>query len=676
MLTDTPTKKQQRSVHIAVQMAVRQKFYSGGPVQDKEQKYAFKSIKLLKEQALGTGVVFKAKCDQLICAAKLVYPVQASDNNVEQHIYQFESECQFLSRISHPNIVQYLGIYRDPETNTPVLLMELMDENLTHFLESSLGDIPYHIQVNLSYDIAQALAFLHSNGIIHCDLSSNNVLLIAGTRAKVTDFGMSKFTTVRTCPRKRVFMPPEVLNEPPVYTEKLDSFSFGVLLIQIATRQFPDPANRITKISQEALALEVERRQTHIHLIESTHPLLSITLDCLKDKDVDRPTTKQLCETVDVIKSTLRDSRPIVSPQQDTEIMQMKEEQLQLVDHELQALQEELKLVKQELSRLHIQLEFDEEMGTVSQKGNGSEHNERPNDLHHTKTHSELGQPQTELSVSLKWETLPDAPYTITKGSSTTIGTTIYMCGLSCTYVLSSSANQWRKLPAHPNIEYTVINIEGMLTTIGGRVHGWSTAEKKSNQLYCFINGKWGKQFPPMTTRRYAPAAVYSNFTLVVAGGTDNRNSNAVEVLSTPRKQWSTVSSLPFSMKQPSIAICGEHIYLHDNYSPKSVLKCSLFTLVQSRSSSDVWEKIASLPVSRSTLATINGLLLSVGGETSSNSRTKDIYLYNPGSNSWTVVSQMSTARSQCLTALLPDNKLMVVGGDPSRIEIELASIF
>ncbi len=663
-------------------MAGKQKFYSGEPVQDKEQKYAFKGIKLLKEQALGTGVVCKAKCDQLICAAKLFYPVQASDNKVEQHIHQFESECRFLSRISHPNIVQYLGTYHDPETNTPVLLMELMDESLTHFLESSLGEIPYHIQVSLSYDIAQALAFLHSNGIIHCDLSSNNVLLIAGSRAKVTDFGMSKFTTVCTCPRKLVFMPPEVVNEPPVYTEKLDTFSFGVLLIQIATRQFPDPANRIIKISQETLTIEVERRQTHISLIESSHPLLSITLDCLKDKYVDRPTSKQLCETVDVIKSTLSVSRPIASPQQDTnkmddiEIMQMKEERLQLVDHDLQDLQEELELVKQELSRLHEQLEFDEEMGTASQKKNGLEHNERPNDLYHTKIHGELDQPQTELSVCLKWETLPDAPYTITIGSSTTIGTTVYMCGLSCSYMFSSSTNQWRKLPAHPNIEYTVINVESMLTTIGGWVHGWSTAEKKSNQLYCLINEKWVKHFPPMTTRRFAPAAVYSNFTLVVAGGSDNRNSNAVEVLSTPRKQWSTVSSLPLSMKQPSMAICGEHIYLHNNYIPTSVLKCSLFTLVQSRPSSDVWEKIASLPVSRSTLATINGLLLAVGGETSLNGRTEDIYLYNPGSNSWTVVSQMSAARSQCLTALLPDNKLMVVGGDPSRIKIELASIF
>ena len=148
--------------------------------------------------------------------------------------------------------------------------------------------------MNLSQDIAQALAFLHANGIIHRDLSSNNVLLIAGSRAKVSDFGMSKFTdmnathpaTMTTCPGTPAFMPPEVLDEPPVYTEKLNTFSFGVLLVQISTRQFPKPADRFKKIDMPnprnpshmsnlfAKIPEVERQQTHISLIdhEPSHP--------------------------------------------------------------------------------------------------------------------------------------------------------------------------------------------------------------------------------------------------------------------------------------------------------------------------------------------------------------------------------------------------------------------
>ena len=128
------------------------------PERDGELEFAFiirsATVQLFKNETLGTGsygVVCKAKCDQLICAAKLLYPVlfqiQAPDPSKEhrQPFHCFEKECQFLSQANHPNIVQYLGTYRDPETNAPVLLMELMDESLTHFLESSLGNIPYHI---------------------------------------------------------------------------------------------------------------------------------------------------------------------------------------------------------------------------------------------------------------------------------------------------------------------------------------------------------------------------------------------------------------------------------------------------------------------------------------------------------------------------------------------------
>lgn len=96
----------------------------------------------------------------------------------QQPMRRFEQECEFLSTIRHPNIVQYLGMYQDVDTSLPVLLMELMDDNLTHYLETSTQLIPYHIQVNLSYDMTLALSFLHSNGITHRNLSSNNVLLI------------------------------------------------------------------------------------------------------------------------------------------------------------------------------------------------------------------------------------------------------------------------------------------------------------------------------------------------------------------------------------------------------------------------------------------------------------------------------------------------------------------
>ena len=266
----------------------------------------FKSVQLFKDQVLGIGSygkVCRAKCDELLCAAKLIHET-LFDPTAEQLVApqrehrlpmrRFEQECQFLSTMRHPNIVQYLGIYQDPDTGLPVLLMELMDDSLTHFLESSTQPIPYHIAVNICHDIALALSFLHSNGIVHRDLSSNNVLLIGNVRAKVTDFGMARLgdqnprathLTFTMCPGTDVFMPPEAVRDRPVYTEKIDCFSFGVITLQMLTRKFPKGARRkrveinhpgLPSGTFEMVISEIERRQNHICEVDPNHTLLRV----------------------------------------------------------------------------------------------------------------------------------------------------------------------------------------------------------------------------------------------------------------------------------------------------------------------------------------------------------------------------------------------------------------
>ena len=307
---------------------------------ENESSIAFENVTIDRSETLGTGsfgAVCKAKCDELPCAAKLLYPVlfDLSPTSIKQHspnqsmkehrqpVKRFEQECKFLSQIKHPNIVQYLGTYRDPDTKAPVLLMEIMDESLTYFLASAAEPVPFNLQIDFTHDIAIALAYLHSNNIIHRDLSSNNVLLLAGRRAKVSDFGMStliqqstKASSLTTCPGTPAYMPPEALNEPPVYTMKLDSFSLGVIIVQILTRiypnpteryinaEVPDPRNRHRNTIAKIPIQEVERRQQHIDMIDKEHPLLPLALDCLKDSDKDRPCTKDICHSMEVIKQT------------------------------------------------------------------------------------------------------------------------------------------------------------------------------------------------------------------------------------------------------------------------------------------------------------------------------------------------------------------------------------
>lgn len=286
------------------------------------KEFIYERVELIKSASLGVGsygAVYKAKCDELPCAAKIIHPTlfETNDPGAQRIVDRFDQECEVLSGIRHPNVVQYLGVSRDPHSGMPVLLMELLDGNLTQFLEQSQEPLAYHTQVNICYDVVLALAYLHTNRIVHRDLSSNNVLLIAGSRAKVTDFGMAKvfdvnrrITPVTLCPGTMVYMAPEALRDQPVYTEKLDCFSCGVLGIQIMTQQFPNPGNRVTVLEDsrfptgtiEIPVPEVERRRSHIDLIDPAHPLLPTALDCLKDRDRERPSAQELCHRLAALK--------------------------------------------------------------------------------------------------------------------------------------------------------------------------------------------------------------------------------------------------------------------------------------------------------------------------------------------------------------------------------------
>ena len=364
-----------------------------------QYEFRYQRVELLKTEELGVGsygAVCKAMCDDLPCAAKILHRTlfQFTAPEATSVMQKFEQECRLLSAIKHPHIVQYLGTYHDPESRLPVLLMELMDESLTRFLERSNQPLPYHTEVNFSHDIALALSYLHSNGIVHRDLSSNNVLLIAGSRAKVTDFGMVKLydvnhstahlTPFTLCPGTMAYMSPEALGEPPTYTDKLDSFSFGVLSVQIMTRQFPDPGNRfkIMEINDPRIPSgtvqvsvpEIERRQSHIDLINPAHPLLPVALNCLKDRDRERPSCHELCGHMSILKASPKYTESVQQSQVNTkptqsanresrerEIQQLQQirdlqQQLHIKDDQLQEKEQENQQKQQQIQGLQTLL--------------------------------------------------------------------------------------------------------------------------------------------------------------------------------------------------------------------------------------------------------------------------------------------------------------------------------
>ena len=269
------------------------------------------------DQVVGKGsycVVMKATLDQMPCAAKSIHRVLFTHPRSTKLMTQFQQECQILQDLKHPNIVQFLGEVQDPSTSQQFLLMELMKETLTEFLEMSPTSVPYHVQVNISHDIAQALDYLHRNGIIHRDICSMNVLLNNSHQAKLCDFIMAKTVSsdssmtrpMTPCPGLLPYMPPDALPPEVHYSCTIDSFSLGVLLLEIATRRSPKPSSH-TKFSNKHESFpvpEIERRKSDLDFVPAFHGFLPIIRECLKDNGEERPSAAQLSHSLGQLKHT------------------------------------------------------------------------------------------------------------------------------------------------------------------------------------------------------------------------------------------------------------------------------------------------------------------------------------------------------------------------------------
>ena len=559
-----------------------------------QKQMAFKSIQLLKDDTLGIGSygkVCRAKCDDLPCAAKLIHetlldPIAqqliAPQREHRLPMRRFEQECEFLSTIRHPNIVQYLGIYRDPDTGLPALLMELMDDSLTHFLESSPQPIPHHIQVNICHDITLALSFLHSNGIVHRDLSSNNVLLIGNVRAKVTDFGMASLgdqnpratqLTFTMCPGTDVYMPPEAVQDKPVYTEKIDCFSFGVIIVQIVTRQFPKPGDRLITLSdprypQGAVKLcvpEIERRQNHISTIEPNHPLKQVALDCLKDRDVERLSAQQLCEKVAALKEDPQYSESAMvvearstaeqdrSDERDRELRSLRQQHSQ----EVQSLQQIIQSQKSHLADKDqtitrkeeaivqkddaiaqnslIIAELSEQVQQFGEKGRELtekvnrlkrelgrvnqqlEESERANaqfqrqitELEQLRPSS--GTKEERTSIKLTWRKGEKAPCKMCGSyNASTDGSTLYVTVTPRVFCYTISTSSWSQLPGSPTYSCTLVVIKNLLTLVGGR--RYDIQASITNQLFSLTGEGCGRRW----TEEFPPMPTKRSGTIVL----------------------------------------------------------------------------------------------------------------------------------------------------------------
>ena len=244
---------------------------------------------LLSNNILGTGgwgYVTEATYRGRRVAAKCLHEAIVSPHNQEL----FAKEMKISARCCHRNLVEFIGAVPD---HPAIIVIELMDCTL----RTALGDrtaTPNHIHP-ISMDVAQGLLYLHSiqpHPLIHRDVSAPNVLLKAARNrwiAKLSDLGSAQFANLAQtlAPGCFLYAAPEVQQRDSAHqqTVKIDVYSFGVLLIEMLTRELPTG-------SIEALVRSVQSRWPRFV------PLIT---SCIATDPNRRPSMRQVIDQLDTI---------------------------------------------------------------------------------------------------------------------------------------------------------------------------------------------------------------------------------------------------------------------------------------------------------------------------------------------------------------------------------------
>ena len=306
------------------------------------------------------------------CAAKKIHEIFQDRRQIPEELIQkasreFVQECQLMSTLRHPHIVQFLGVCFLPGSRLPALVMERLLTSLHEILDpepppETKPYIPVALKRSVLHDVARGLSFLHSHSppIIHRDLSARNVLLNSGILAKIADLGMARIApslraaTMTKAPGASIYMPPEALEDESRYDVSIDIFSLGVLAIFTLSQTFPKPLSATYMDDSGLIARnELERRGNYmqqIHrLLREGHPLIQMIERCLKNRIRERPTIHAVLEFLEQARVEVQDGECDMSKlelvqtlRQKTRLIQAKDERIERREGENRSLSQQL----------------------------------------------------------------------------------------------------------------------------------------------------------------------------------------------------------------------------------------------------------------------------------------------------------------------------------------------
>ena len=176
------------------------------------------------------------------------------ENNAKQ-IKLFVNESTALSLLSHPNIVQ---VYNTAITNsTKYIIMEYVEGITLKKHIDHRGALPEREVIYYATQILSALDYIHSKGIVHCDIKPQNIILLQNGSIKVADFGIARLDAMLDRSNEKsdtalgtvYYVSPEQAQGKAPQAES-DLYSLGVMLYEAMTNRLPFYHDNPTEVAK------------------------------------------------------------------------------------------------------------------------------------------------------------------------------------------------------------------------------------------------------------------------------------------------------------------------------------------------------------------------------------------------------------------------------------------
>ena len=204
----------------------------------------------------GMATVFKAH-DPGIGRDVAIKFLHASLCEEPEYRARFLSEARAAGGLSHPNIVTVHDV--GEIDGRPYMAMELLDGQTLSEVIAGGVELPVRDVVVMGVQLARALDYAHSRGIVHRDIKPGNIMQVRGTKTvKVTDFGIAHIESAGSEQRTRagdILGTPQYMSPEQAKGERLDGrsdlFSAGIVMYQMLTGQRPFRGDSLVSLAMQ-----------------------------------------------------------------------------------------------------------------------------------------------------------------------------------------------------------------------------------------------------------------------------------------------------------------------------------------------------------------------------------------------------------------------------------------